>query len=106
MLTVQVGQTSHWMRENDETKMHVSFNKELHEYFIRDAPLYGPASKSRLRRITVVSVQITGESRTKNPVRMTGLLSLSISQARELAEDLLRSAREAEVSIEEHGQDG
>ncbi|MDB4111192.1 hypothetical protein N9571_01350 [Yoonia sp.] len=106
MLTVHVGQTSHWMSQNDETKMRVSFNKEFHEDFSKNPPLSGPASKSRLRRITVVSVQITGESGTKNPVRMTGQLSLSISQARELAEDLLRSTREAEVSIEEHGQDG
>ena len=106
MLVVSVGQTIHDMRENDETKMHVSFNKEMHEHYSKNPPLSGPESKSLLRRVTVVKVQITGESRTKNPVRMTGRLSLSISQARELAEDLLRSTREAEVSIEEHGQDG
>lgn len=106
MFTVKIGKSFHFMRWSAESSLDVSFDKDhLSRYTDpNDAFTFGTKPKSFLTRIATVGIQIKSETTGRKPSTLE--ISLSISEARDLAEQLLKNAREAEVYINEIGQDG
>lgn len=105
MLSMYVGRTLHAIKKNDALEMGITFNKDRIEYWVENPSPSGPVKKSFLKRIIHVTLNIKGESDTREPVKIEAFLTLPFTEARELAENLLRAAREAEASIEQNGQD-
>lgn len=106
MFTVSIGKSFHSMSWRAESSLDVTFNKELLASYTKERYIssFGEPSKSRLNRAAEVSIVIKSESHGGNKPS-TLKISLSISEARDLAEQLLKNAREAEVYINEIGQD-
>lgn len=107
MFTVRIGKSFHMMRWSAESSLDVSYNKENLGFYTEEKYIssFGEPSKSFLNRIAEVKIVIKSESHGGNkPSELE--VSLSISGARDLAEQLLKNAREVEVYINEIGQDG
>lgn len=107
MFTVRIGKSFHSMNWTAESSLDVSYNKESLDFYTEEkyTSSFGEPSKSFLNRIAEVTIMIKSESHGGNkPSELE--VSLSISRARDLAEQLLKNAREAEDYINEIGQDG
>lgn len=106
MFTVTIGKSFHIMRWSAESSLDVSFDKDhLSPYTDQNGAFkLGTKPKSFLTRIATVGIKIKSETSGKKPSTLE--ISLSISEARDLAEQLLKNAREAEVYINEIGEDG
>lgn len=107
MFTVRIGKSFHSMSWSAESSLDVRYNIENLGFYKEEKYIssFGEPSKSFLNRIAEVTIMIKSESHGGNkPSELE--VSLSISRARELAEQLLKNAREAEDYINEIGQDG
>lgn len=106
MFTVRIGKSFHSMSWSAESSLDVSFDKDQLSRYTdpNDVFTFGKKPKSFLTRIATVGIKIKSETTGGKPSTLE--VSLSISAARDLAEQLLKNAREAEVLINEIGQDG
>lgn len=108
MFSVRIGKNYHTMKSWKESILDVSFDRDHLDLYTERNPnnhLVGTRPKSFLSKIAQIRINVESETLGGNKPS-TLVVSLSISEARDLAEQLLKNARETEAYINEIGQDG
>jgi hypothetical protein len=101
MFTLRVGQANQYLKLEGHEDISVTFDNEMLDFYSKAGN-----EKPTLRAKAHVNINIYGESWALRPQKMNASITLTIDDARDLAEQLLKNAREAELYITEIGQDG